>query len=296
MFLIGYTMYGNQPFDANVSSYDYTYLKINDLIIDECSVDFGNKEFTADKLQWQSNTVFLATFNNTLEAGNLSMGDTEIDRLRFKKRKKGDMNWLLIDEVLYDKNQETYETKDRLARSNVEYEYAIVPVANNVEGNIISSSIIALHEGLWIVDADNSVNIFCEVNYGTVNHNTNIASFDLLDNKYPVVISGELDYVSGTISGRLLSDESLINNSLDIQAEVKLREKVLAFMKNGKPKIMKNNEGRYYLIAVTNVIEKPHDLNNASVTLSFDYVEIGDAENLQTLIDGDLLPEQLGEE
>ena len=133
------------------------------------------------------------------------------------------------------------------------------------------------------------------VNYGTINHNTNVVSFDLLNNRYPVVISGELDYVSGTISGRLVSNESLLNNELNIQAEVNLRENVFAFMKNGKPKIMKNNEGRYYLIVVTDVVEKPHPLNDASVTLSFNYVEVGDAEDLQTLIDSNLLPEQLGE-
>ena len=295
MFLIGFDMYGNQAFDANFSSYDYTYLKLTNLILDECSVDAGNKEFNTNKTEWQSNTVFLATFNNTLEAGNLSMGDMEVDTLRFKKRKKGDVNWLLIEEVPYDKNQEFYEIKDRLARSNIEYEYAIVPVSGNVEGNSISNSLMAIHEGLWIVDANNSVNIFCEVDYGTINHNTNVVSFDLLNNRYPVVISGELDYVSGTISGRLVSNESLLNNELNIQAEVNLRENVFAFMKNGKPKIMKNNEGRYYLIVVTDVVEKPHPLNDASVTLSFNYVEVGDAEDLQTLIDSNLLPEQLGE-
>lgn len=295
MFLVGFDMYGNQAFDANVSSYDYTYLQLKDMIVDECSADLGNKTFTPDKGEWQSNTAFLATFNNTLEAGNLSMGEIDVDTLRFKKRKKGEMEWLLIDEVPYVKDQYIYEVRDRLARSNIEYEYSIVPVvAGNTEGTPVTNSIVAMHEGLWVVDADQSVNIFCEVDYGTINHNTNIATFELLDNKYPLVISGELDYVSGTISGRLLTYDSWKQHSMDYQAELNLREDVSKFFKNGQPKVMKNDKGRYYLIVINGITEKPYDLDNASVTISFNWTEIGDAEDLQTLIDSNLLPEQLG--
>lgn len=294
MFLIGFDSFnGYYPFDANVSSYDFTYLEARQAIVDEISADLGNKEFTVDKGSWQANTVFLATLNSTLEAGNLSMGGSDVDTLRFKKRKKGELQWLLIDEVPYNKDQISYVVRDRLARSNIEYEYAIVPVTGNVEGEIIQNSIVALHEGLWVVDANNSVNIFCEVEYGTVNHNTNTNVFELLDNRYPIVVTGELDYTSGSNSGRLLAKESWDKYSMDYDAELNLRESVLKFMKNGKPKILKNDKGRYYLIIANNVKEEPYDLDNASVTLSFNWTEIGDAEDLETLISCDLLPEQL---
>lgn len=294
MFLIGFNSFnGYYPFDANVSSYDFTYLEARQAIVDEISADLGNKEFTVDKGSWQANTVFLATLNSTLEAGNLSMGGSDVDTLRFKKRKKGELQWLLIDEVPYSKDQISYVVRDRLARSNIEYEYAIVPVTGNVEGEIIQNSIVALHEGLWVVDANNSVNIFCEVEYGTVNHNTNTNVFELLDNRYPIVVTGELDYTSGSNSGRLLAKESWDKYSMDYDAELNLRESVLKFMKNGKPKILKNDKGRYYLIIANNVKEEPYDLDNASVTLSFNWTEIGDAEDLETLISCDLLPEQL---
>lgn len=294
MFLVGYDMVGGYyPFDANISSHDYTMLEIKDVVIDEASADLGNKEFTVEKGEWQSNTAFLATFNGTLEAGNLSMGDTDVDTLRFKKRKKGEMEWLLIDEIAYEKTQQIYVVRDRLARANIEYEYCIVPVVGTVEGTPITNSIVAMHEGLWVVDANTSVNIFCEVDYGSINHNTNIATFELLDNKYPLVIAGELDYLSGTTSGRLLTRESWNQHKMDYEAEMNLRESVFEFMKNGKPKIMKNNTGRYYLIAVNGVTENPYKLDDASVTISYNWVEIGNAEDLQTLVDCDLLPEQL---
>lgn len=294
MFLIGFNSFnGYYPFDANVSSYDFTYLEARQAIVDEISADLGNKEFTVDKGSWQANTVFLATLNSTLEAGNLSMGGSDVDTLRFKKRKKGELQWLLIDEVPYSKDQISYVVRDRLARSNIEYEYAIVPVTGNVEGEIIQNSIVALHEGLWVVDANNSINIFCEVEYGTVNHNTNTNVFELLDNRYPIVVTGELDYTSGSNSGRLLAKESWDKYSMDYDAELNLRESVLKFMKNGKPKILKNDKGRYYLIIANNIKEEPYDLDNASVTLSFNWTEIGDAEDLETLISCDLLPEQL---
>lgn len=294
MFLIGFDAAGGHyAFDANFSSYDFTRIDTKGMILDEMTADSGNKEFTTTKGSWMPNTVFLATFNSTLEAGNLSMGDSEVDKLRFKKRKKGTLQWLLIDEVDYDASQITYAVYDRLARSNVEYEYCIVPVTGNTEGNIISNSIVALHEGLWVVDANNSVNIFCEVEYGTVNHNTNINVFELLNNRYPIAITGELDYASGSNSGRLLAKQSWNEHKIDYDAEARLRESVISFMKNGKPKILKNGTGRYYLIVAKDVTEQPNKLDDASVTVSFNWVEIGDAEDLQTLIACDLLPEQL---
>lgn len=294
MFIISFdTVGGHYGFDTNFSSYDFTEIEVTGPIVDEISADSGSKEFTVQKGSWQPNTIFLATFNGTLEAGNLSMGDSEVDKLRFKKRKKGSLQWLLIDEVDYDASQITYTIYDRLARSNIEYEYCIVPVTGNTEGNIISNSIVALHEGLWIVDKDNSVNIFCEVDYGQINHHTNTNVFELLDNKYPIAITGELDYSSGSSSGRLIAKESWDKHKMDYDAELRLRENVIKFMKNGKPKIMKNNTGRYYLIVAKDVVEKPYDLDDASVTISFNWVEVGDAEDLATLIASDLMPEQL---
>lgn len=297
MFLISFDAIGGYTgFDANASSYAFTEVEVADIIVDDLAVDAGYKEFVIEKGEWKSNTVLLATFNNTLEAGNLSMGDMEVDKLLFKKRKKGKFEWLLIDEVDYSQDKLHYEVRDRLARSNIEYEYAIVPKSGDIEGEIISASITALYEGLWVVDANNSVNIFCEVDYGTINHNTNTNVFEMLDNRYPIVITGDLDYLSGTISGRLVSNESLRENHINYNAEYDFRTYAINFFKNGKPKIMKNDVGRYYLINISDVKEKPYELDNASVTVNFDWIEIGDAEDLDTLITCDLLPEKLLEE
>ena len=294
MFLIGFdSAAGYYPFDTNTSTSSYTKVEVENVIVDDLAIDAGYKNFTTEKGEWQSNTVLLATFDNTLEAGNLSMGEMEVNTLRFKKRKKGTMEWLLIEELPYDKAKLYYEVRDRLARSNIEYEYGIVPVSGETEGEMIKASIVALYEGLWVVDANNSVNIFCEVDYGTIKHNTNSNVYEMLDNRYPIVINGELDYVSGNISGRLVSNESLRENKMVYNAEYDFKTYVFEFFKNGKPKIMKNDKGRYYLINISDVQEKPYDLDDASVTVSFNWVEIGDAEDLNTLITCDLLPEKL---
>lgn len=294
MFLIGFDdVGGHYAFDANISSYGFSKVELDNIIVDDLAVDAGYKEFKLEKGEWMSNTVLLATFNNTLEAGNLSMGDMEVSNLRFKKRKKGELEWLLIDEVDYSPAQIHYEVRDRLARSNIEYEYAIVPVSGDIEGEIITDSITALYEGLWVVDANNSVNIFCEVDYGTIKHNTNTNTFEMLDNRYPIIITGEVDYASGTISGRLLSMDSWRKHEMDYDAEYELRTYAINFFKNGQPKIVKNDKGRYYLVNIDSVQEKPYQYDNASVTVSFNWTEIGDAEDLDTLITCNLLPEKL---
>lgn len=294
MFLFGYdATSGHYSYDANVSSTSFTKVEMTHIVADELDADLGNKAFTTEKGEWGDSSVFLATFNKTLECGNLSMGDTDVDTLRFKKRRKGELQWLLIDELPYDRNIVAYEVLDRLARSNIDYEYAIVPVVGNIEGEPITNSIIANFEGLWISDAYESYNIFCEVEYGTIKHNVNISTIELLDSKYPIVIRGENDYSSGNISGRLLSKESWDEHKMNYSAELDLRERMIRFLNNGKPKIIKNDKGRYYLVNTSNVEEKPYKYDNASITISFDWVEIGNSEDLETLVACDLLPEQL---
>ena len=200
---------------------------------------------------------------------------------------------VLIDEVQYNKDVLSYSILDRLARSNIEYENALVPVTNGIEGDVITASIIAQYDGLWIVDAKESYNIFCEVDYGTIKHNTNIETIQLLDNRYPIVVRGENDYVSGRISGRLLTKESWQQHAMDYDAEFKLKDNISKFLKNGKPKILKNDKGRYYLVVTSDLDESPYKFDNASTTLSFNWVEVGDSSDLETLVSSGLLPEQL---
>ena len=136
---------GTHSLDATlVSQINVTSLAVSNGIIGDL---FATNEVldysTTIPTSWNFYTLLYGKFNGNLLAGNIDFAVSEVDVLRVKRRIKGDTLWT----ILYEKTVSTQDDLnilyyDKTTRANTTYEYAIVPVFDQIEGTKYSKEII----------------------------------------------------------------------------------------------------------------------------------------------------------
>jgi hypothetical protein len=244
------------------------------------------------KEEWGYDSIILANFANTLEAGNISNNNgMPIEYIRFKKRKINELEWVVVSNIPYNALEHIYSIQDRLCQSTEEYEYEVVPVTSGMEGKESTTKITCDFEGLWLVDKNQGVQFNYDLEYSDIEHVTKVATFEPLQSQYPYTQTTATDYKQSSISATIISADTLNGNNTDgkqinIRQERLLRESIFTFLKNRKPKILKDGNGRYYMVMILgSPREKPmNELQGAIVGTQFDWIEVGDAFNNDTLI------------
>ena len=122
---------------------DITYLEIQNGIYDEL---FGsdNADLLIDdsSKKWDFDTRFYAKFQNNLMAGNVDYVASMVSAVRIKRRKNNEHQWLTLFSIPITTNDDfNFELTDRYAQGGQDYYYAMIPVIDQVEGNINKNSI-----------------------------------------------------------------------------------------------------------------------------------------------------------
>ena len=127
--------------------------------------------------------------------------------------------------------------------------------------------------------------------YGTIydldgcdtSRNITTQTLKLLNSKYIHVVSNSsLDCDSGSISGTFLKmNESC--EKLDLPTSLQYRNDVKDRLANHKPLILKIQDGRIWMIRVTGNIQDSKGGHPDIRQLSFDWTEIGDVNDMETL-------------
>lgn len=244
-----------------------------------------NLEVEAGYDSWDYDTVLNATFDDgTVDAGNSGFSLKNTDYVVVKCREVGLLDWIPI----YQKKIDTVKDfkiniKDYFRKSNIQYEYMVVSVCNGIENTYVTREIKSEFNGLYICDKDNIYGTLYNLDSLDSTTNINATPLSLLNNKYASVVSnGIADYESGSASGAFIKfDQS--NNTIDISAGIKYRNSLKNWLANKKPKILKFYDGRIWLVSITGNITDSTDTINDIRKISFDWVEIGNTENAETL-------------
>ena len=239
----------------------------------------GSDAAFADADGWNYNTAFIAEFNGTLDAGNISYQLEQIDAIRIKHRRKGDLKWnTLYEKPIADYADLEFDYFDRIAGNRTEYEYCAVPVVNGIEGSIVTNSIVTDFHGCFILDKDAGYGTELEIEKGTITRTMNSGVYTTLKGKYPVVVTnGEADYYTGTMRVMFLPTDSDFDYVQD--GAYRYREEIMEFLNNRKPKLLKFDDGRVYIVSITGPVTDENDVIYGYVHTSFGWTEIGDVKN-----------------
>ena len=283
---LGYT-HSTDPTLVNIKNINSVTLENS--VCDEIYVSSGLEDYDSEnKPEWTANTAFYAKFRNNLFAGNVNYTLSTLSALRIKRRVLGTYKWITLYELTDIKDVEDVqiEFKD-VTPLRQEYEYALVPVINNVEGEYTIEPIKVDFKGVFVVGQEKIFHTVLNINTcGEILPQRNFVSSvaNPLDSKYPYVFyNGVNNYDSGTLAATYAPFDKE-NCEWDFENACGYRNELKNMLTDGRPKIIKYDDGCGWLVAViNNSISENANGNRYNVITSFDWTEIGSLESSNDL-------------
>lgn len=296
--LVGYNFCadGNalDPMPTNIN--DITFTKVQNGIFDHFNVsrDTSFDYSSIIPTDWDVNTLMNASFAGNASAGNVAQVASGVTSVRVKRRIKGTFDWITIREIPVAKPEDlSFVITDNLNAYNVEYEYAYVPMTEDVEGSYIIESILSKFEGVFICDIDTVFKFYAGVEYDTNDAIQQVGVFQPFNRKYPIVVSNSImQYQTGGIGGWVLPEDYEDTHVFDRSKIVKEKEVLLNFLTNKKPKILKDMNGNNWLVYFTGNPSVTYDNNygQGMLKVSANWTEVGDSNDKTDLYENGLIP------
>lgn len=295
---IGYNFCGdgNSADPTPASADNITKTRLSNGIFDHFNMS-RNVTFdynSVEPIDWDIDTVINANFNDNIDGGNIEASVFNTTSVRIKRRVKGTFDWITIRQIPISKPEDlNFVITDNLNAYNVEYEYAFVPMLGDVEGNYIIESILSNFEGVFICDTDTVFKFMAGVEYSNNAVNQQIGVFQPYNRQFPVIVSNSvLQYKTGSIGGWVLPEGFETNRVIDRAAITKVKEVLLKFLTNKKPKIIKDMNGNSWLVYFTGKPTLSYDNNygQGMVKVNAEWTEVGNPNDKTDLYENGLIP------
>jgi hypothetical protein len=159
---------------------------------------------------------------------------------------------------------------------------------------LFSDAVPVSYEGIFLTDGKDNKRLEFDISLGDVVHNGASSVNVPLNGQYPIVILGNTDYRSGSLSVLPLS-ESTVNMygaGIDKLQEQINRNSWISFLNNRKAKVLRMDNGVLILVHTQNakVTHKEGDTLRDLATIGFDFIEIGNL-NFNMMMSAGLISE-----
>lgn len=255
--------------------------------------------------KWDLDTLMFSTFDNNASAGSENWVIENIRTMLVKRKSEGSNEWITIASKDINSPEDLNVYGTDITAVSGKYQYAFVPIQidNGAEGEYLiaqdretqEESVECKYNTLVIADSDELWTTILTDGYCDTTNVVPNAILEPLYSKYPTIVSNSsTNYQNINVNAQFykLFDENgncdveLMN---DIESNTRLREKVIAFLTNRKPKILKNIDGRSWLCFVTTPPTNSADGIYWVRNISFTCTEIGDLNSEEDLFDNGLL-------
>lgn len=282
MIFIGASVLGADTLKPAIAEPIY-FVDVMNLLIDDLYVS-SNENYNNEnsELKWDFNTVFWAMFKGNLLAGNILIPMEAISSIRIKVREDDSAQWTTIYE--YEINTvEDFDFADTyyyLKGNKTRYEIAIVPVLNGTESSYITNSVASDFDGCYLCTKTKQYHAFINLAID-VTTNFNREFITTLGRKKPFSISNSManyDTINMTASFIPMN-----NCLLDTDAATKYRNEVNRFLIENQAFILKDYQGRRWMVGVGNAIPQSPDGHVDNIVYSLTFTEIGDCDSTTDL-------------
>lgn len=274
-----------------------TNVKLTNSIFDHFNITKNTSTVVSTSIptEWDYDTIMNANFNNNIDAGNVNYLISQISSIKIKRRKQGDFDWLTLATIPVNKVEDlSFIFNDLLNQDNVTYEYALVPIIGEIEGQYLINSIMSQFNGVFIGNAETIYKFLYEVKYSSNQRNQQVGVFQVLGQQYPIVVAnGALSYESGNVTATILNDDFEKTGIIDRAEIVRQKDALKNFLTDKNPKILKDWNGNIWLCIVNSNIDVSYKEGTGMgiPVISFDWTEIGESNNQQSLYNNGILSE-----
>lgn len=245
--------------------------------------------------QWDYDTIMDADFNGNVSAGNVDFTLAQITGFKIKRRIVGTFDWITLVELPVATLEDLKVSfNDNLNSNFIDYEYALVPMMNNIEGDYITNEIISQFDGVFICDLDTVYKFYAGVEYGEGTRVQKVGVFEPMGRATPIVVSNALtNYETGNVRGTVLPSDYGETGTYQPLPLVQERKELLDFLTNKKAKVLKDWAGNSWLMMVIDMptISYKTGSGMALADVGFNYVTLGDSNNQTDLYNSGIVEE-----
>lgn len=286
MFFLGYNFLGADETSIPISPtpiIDNDSIELSNVQSDVLAVTGDvDHEMTQDiNMEWDFKTVLIADFNHDTLAGNVKWALDTLSHVAIKRRIVGDHKWITIAiKEVTDVNDLNISGTDITCES-LEYEYAVVPILNGIDGDYSGVKVDVTNEDLVVIDSTGIYHTpitdgYCDV---TDVHPNQV--LELMRQTYPAIVRNTIaNYETISVTGNFVPVDYLCDDPDQIFDNDRLRvlynREVKRFLTNGRMKILKNVDGQCWLCYVTTPPSDTADSAYNIRKLSFGCTETGD--------------------
>ena len=289
MYFCGQTFYRDNKSSqsALVNITNLNSITLDNGIYDDLFVTKNyNMVITNSNKEWNFDTVLHAMFKDSLLAGNIEFALNTITSIRIKQREKGKFDWITIYDIPINSIEDLdFVRTYKYCKGNTDYEFAVLPVLNNtIEGNMSVVECESKFTGAYLMERDTSIQM--AINFeSTQQRNHSSTTIQTLGRTKPFYITnGMSNYESGSINVVFIQFDNCEPNT---KTGAKYRKEIYDMLTNKKPKILKFDDGRTYIIGITDAISQSSDIDIPVSTII--WTEIGDIDSEEDLYENDFL-------
>lgn len=281
MIFLGQTFFsGSQCGDISaVDTSNITSIALQNGIYDDLYVsDDVHTDLENIKLEWDFNTVLYALFKNDLLAGNIGFAIDTITSIRIKQRVKGTFEWTaIIDIPVSSIDDLKFIRTYPYCKGNTTYEFAMTPILNgNIEGNLNIMECESAFNGAYIMEPEAALHMFLNYQMNQQRERSGTIIQTLGRNKPFYISNGLYNYDSGSINVTFIQMDNQCNFDQDNGSSY--REYIDDILSDNKPKILKLDDGRMWIIGITDAISQS-DSGTKFPSHSINWTEIADCDD-----------------
>lgn len=221
---------------------------------------------------WDSDTVFLADFENNLTAGNVESNGGQLTNWIVNRKLAGETTLTRIAEL--DKDTESFV--DYRVTNNENVVYQIRPKTEDAIGlGLESNEVESKYNGWFLIDETNNIvyKFLLELNSGSLGANTNQTVYETF-NQFPTISQTDTNYITGSLTA-IVPEEITVDGKI-VQSAPFVTQ-LQDFIENGQEKLLKSKKGRIFRV-MTNGFSSMQFVEGTVEqveSITFNFTEIG---------------------